>query len=211
MLKLSPQQLVMNLVVVVIALMVHEIAHAATALAFGDSSQKDRGRISLNPLKHLDPFGFIMLVILGFGWAKPVIFDPAAMKHRNLGAVAVPLAGPLANLLLALLGFGLIKLIGVDTVATNQLVLDLMVTFIAINLGLFLFNLLPFPPLDGSHLVTEAFFRDKPLLVLRFNQIGSLVLLGIFLLQAITDTELIPFSTWIRRLFELGFQIFGLA
>ena len=154
------QQLVLVLVPLILSLAVHEFAHAATARLLGDRTAEKQGRFTLNPLSHIDPFGSLivpgMLVLMGtgvwFGWAKPVPFNPAnftrkiRMKH---GILITAAAGPLSNLALATLAALVYHMAG----TTNEALLTLITTMVVLNIALFLFNLLPVPPLDGSKVV----------------------------------------------------------
>lgn len=142
-------------VAIIIAIGIHEFSHALVAKLQGDSTAELEGRVTLNPLAHLDPFGFIVLVLFGFGWGKPVPFNPYNLKSRRWGPAIVSLAGPAMNVL-GLLVFGAILAVLERTTtlpADNLLVifLELLVRF---NIVLALFNLLPVPPLDGSKLLT---------------------------------------------------------
>lgn len=210
MLHLNPVDILISVLVIVPSLMVHEIAHAAAALAMGDTSQRERGRLTLNPLAHLDPVGFVMLVVLRFGWAKPVVFERQRFRYPSFGVVATALAGPFSNLLLAILGFAGLRLF-IDPILANPLLQNFVLAFIITNLGLFCFNLLPIPPLDGSHLLNETLLRRRPDLILRFNQFGGIILLAIFLLQSLLDREIIPLSSGIQYLFTTGLALAGLA
>lgn len=145
------------------ALVLHEVAHGFAAYKLGDPTAKSQGRLSLNPLKHIDPFGTVilpgMLMLVGgpvFGYAKPVPYDPGYFKDKRKGDLIVGLAGPAANLVMALIGAALAWLVLpllFDLMQVNQNFAYLIIflrTFVLINLFLMFFNLLPIPPLDGS-------------------------------------------------------------
>lgn len=144
---------------------IHESAHGLMAKWLGDDTAKKQGRISLNPFVHLDPFGLIMMLILGFGWAKPVPVDVSKMKRKRLGYFLVSLAGPLSNIIAAFVGTALYAvIIGVsvknldvtssdNVVNVLQAVRTLLSYFVIINVGLAIFNLIPLPPLDGFNLL----------------------------------------------------------
>lgn len=147
---------------VLIAITFHEFAHGYVAYKLGDNTAKDEGRLSLNPLDHLDPIGTLMLLVAGFGWGKPVHVNPRNYTRRismEKGEAIVSLAGPLMNFILAIV-FTLIycaiyKFADTAFMISNigRIVLSLIVTTIAINIGLGVFNLIPLPPLDGSKIV----------------------------------------------------------
>ena len=148
-------------IILLIALPAHELAHAAVASTFGDPTPRAQGRLSFNPLRHLDPFGSIMLLIAGFGWAKPVQVDPYILRRRSPAALAlVSAAGPGTNLLLALLGSIPFRLhmLSLDWVYNSSFPTagQFFSTFVLINLVLMLFNLIPIAPLDGEEVL--AFF-----------------------------------------------------
>ncbi|QHN43352.1 site-2 protease family protein [Candidatus Mycosynbacter amalyticus] len=150
--------------VVLVSMTVHEAMHGFVAYWLGDDTAKDEGRLTLNPIKHIDPFLTIllpvMLAIVGgpiFGGAKPVPFNPNRVRYDEWGAALVALAGPLTNLLIAFVSFGLMVALGYGQV--NALMLGggivgtILQYFVFINLGFFVFNMLPIPPLDGSRVL----------------------------------------------------------
>ncbi len=151
------------LVALVVSLTVHEASHAWTALQLGDDTPKKMGRVSLNPLAHLDPFGSLMILFVGIGWGKPVQIDATKLKpNPKVGMALVAIAGPVSNLFLATVGALLLRThlfsftsqrvftIGGQTLYWSAGVM--LETFVILNLGLMLFNLLPLSPLDGSRL-----------------------------------------------------------
>lgn len=178
---------------VLISMTFHEAMHAFTSYWLGDDTAKYEGRLTLNPLKHIDPFATVllpvMLALLGlpiFGAAKPVPFNPARLKYDEFGAALVGIAGPLTNVVLAVLGAGLIRLLGVDDPGLLQ---DILVVFVVVNIGFFVFNMIPFPPLDGSRLLYA--FAPEP--VQNFmRQIESFGLTGIFLFLFILFPAIAP-------------------
>jgi len=161
MLGLSLSDVIIRVITLVIALSFHEFSHAWVANAFGDDTPRANGRLTLNPLAHLDPIGSLMLILVGFGWAKPVPIDPYQLNRRSPSAVLwVSLAGPFSNFILAAfaaipLRFGLIAL---TYTSSSQLSLqNFLLEFIWINLILALFNLIPLYPLDGEKIASYAF------------------------------------------------------
>ena len=158
---LDAPTIIARVIVLLTAFSVHEFAHAWTADRFGDLTPRNNGRLTLNPMAHLDPMGSLMLIVAGFGWAKPVPVNPYALSRRSSAALMwVSLAGPASNLLMALIAaipfqLGLVSAFGAFT-NPGQLLpsLDkLLFEFISINLLLFLFNLIPLAPLDGEKIL----------------------------------------------------------
>jgi len=141
-----------------IAITFHEYAHARVSYALGDPTPKWSGRLSLNPLAHLDPIGLLMLWIFRFGWAKPVQIDPSYYRNYRRGIMLVSLAGPLTNLLIAFFSMILLK-IGVG--ARTNLYAFIYILFLY-NISLAVFNLIPIPPLDGSKILSSL-LRGKNL------------------------------------------------
>ncbi len=168
-LDLYPSTLIAHLIVLVIAFTFHEFAHAWTANYFGDPTPKMNGRLTLNPLAHLDPIGSLLLLVAGFGWAKPVPINPYFLQKRSSSAVMlVSLAGPASNLLMAIVAalpfrFGIVSLsdayVAIQTQSMHifPTLPQILYVFIQINLLLMLFNLIPIAPLDGEKIV-EYFF-----------------------------------------------------
>jgi Zn-dependent protease len=168
------------LVAVAIALLVgltfHEFSHAFTADTLGDHRPRAMGRLSLNPLRHLDPIGAVMLLIAGFGWAKPVMVNPYALRSGRQGMALVAAAGPLSNVAVALV-FGVIArilgLAGVD----GGFVFTVVFLVIYLNLVLAIFNLLPIPPLDGYNFALALLPPRLAFPLQRYAPYGVLILL----------------------------------
>jgi Zn-dependent protease len=157
MLDLATPLIISRVLTLIIALTVHEFAHAFVADRFGDDTPRLMGRLTLNPLKHLDVMGSLLLIIAGFGWAKPVPVNPAKLREHSRSAFMwVSIAGPAANLLLACLAaipllFNLIPTLPASTILPT--ISSFLITFFVINLVLMVFNLLPLPPLDGEKIL----------------------------------------------------------
>ena len=156
--------LLLRLVSVFLCLTVHETCHGLAALALGDPTAKRARRLSLNPLRHIDWFGLLMMVTVGFGWAKPVPVDPRYFRRPKQGMALTALAGPVSNFLLALvlLFAGRLVYDYAPYSEANQRLLTFLLTTAILSLGLGLFNLIPIPPLDGSHVLECVMGRHLP-------------------------------------------------
>ena len=194
MFELTQDQLILDAILIgiflLVAFPVHEFAHAAAAYLLGDGTAKLFGRLTLNPIAHFDPLGGILLAIsvlaspFVFGWAKPTPVNPANLRDRRNGEVLVALAGPFSNLLMALIGafvFRLVDVSGIDALVVRQV----SYLFVLFNIALAIFNLIPIPPLDGSTLLFRVLdartaWQLRPMLA----QYGFIILLvGIFVLS----------------------------
>lgn len=140
-----------NLPGLFIAIIFHELAHGLMAYWLGDDTAKNSGRLTLNPLKHLDLGGFLCLVIFKFGWAKPVPINPFNFQNRKKDTILVSLAGPLSNFIIAIIIVFVLSL----NIITNAVFFKILFITLWYNIMLGIFNLLPFPPLDGSKIVAS--------------------------------------------------------
>ena len=190
---------IVKIPVLLFAITVHEYAHARTALFLGDPTARMAGRITFNPISHLDPFGAICLFLFNFGWAKPVPINPRYFRNPRTDSLWVSLAGPLSNLGVAL-GMGVLVRY---FLFPSELYLTLLVTMLLMNIGLGLFNLLPIPPLDGSHVLESLLPYNALVRYRQMARYAPIVLLGVFFADQFLHLRI--FS----RL--LGYPIFYLA
>jgi len=150
-----------KIVALIIAITIHEFSHAYMSDRLGDPTARSQGRLSLNPLVHLDPIGTLMLFIAHFGWGKPVPVDPYNLRHPKRDYALIALAGPISNILLAILVTLLIKIFPAPFII-------FAIPLITLNLMLAIFNLLPFHPLDGSHIFPDLFPGNTGMIILIF-------------------------------------------
>jgi Zn-dependent protease len=184
---------------IIIGLTVHEYFHALVAHWCGDNTSKEQGRVSLNPLKHIDPYGFIMLLIAGFGWAKPVQFNELNLRNPKTDVIKIALAGPASNALIAILLSLLMLLCKPFFSDISSVILNMFYYAIFINWGLFVFNLIPLPPLDGSHVLFHP-FRKYPSVYNAIYKYGSLLLFGLIIMSIISKTDFLPIGRLIESL-----------
>ncbi|MFA5047915.1 MAG: site-2 protease family protein [Patescibacteria group bacterium] len=180
----QPAFFVAWVVAVVITLSWHEFSHALTALWFGDSTAKDNGRLTLNPLVHIDILGFFMLLVAGFGWAKPVPVNPYNLKKPRLAMGVISFAGPLSNVL-AMVIFGLIFKAVSPVLGPDNLLVNFLFMLALINLSLFIFNLIPIPPLDGSKVLFSLLPDKFDNFKYKFSINGPFILFGLILLDSV--------------------------
>ncbi len=181
---------------ILIALTVHEFAHAYVAYRLGDPTAKMLGRLTLNPLKHLDPLGTIMLFVANFGWAKPVPVNPQYFRHPNRDMLLVAAAGPVSNLLLAFLAGMILRLSHTEILPLAEGGVTVMVMLrygLFINLVLAFFNLIPIPPLDGSKILRSLLPPRLLVSYLRFETVGPLLLLALILIGQFTNVSVFRF------------------
>jgi len=196
---------------IILGLTVHEYCHALVAHMCGDSTSKDQGRVTLNPLKHIDPLGFIMLIFVGFGWAKPVQFNEQNLRNPKMDVIKIALAGPLSNALIAMIlsvVFSLLSSHMVTSTPAMQIASEVFIYAIYINWGLFIFNLIPLPPLDGSHLLLHQLKRF-PELYNALYKYGSLLLFALIIGSALTKINFLPIWPAIQFLGEGFLSLVG--
>ena len=195
------------LVAILIAFSAHEFSHALVGTWLGDMTAKRMGRLTLNPLAHVDPFGFLSLVIVGFGWGKPVPFNPYNLRNQKWGPVAIALAGPAMNLLLATI-FGLTFRLVAPHLSDSNLLVQFLLLSIFLNLGLLLFNLIPLPPLDGSKVLIALLHRPSTDHIRVFLEIrGPALLFMLIILDLMLNIHI--FSGLFRLVERLASAIVG--
>lgn len=171
-----------SMAALLIAIVLHELAHGLVAYVFGDDTAKRSGRLTLNPLKHLDIFGLISLLVFKFGWANPVPVNSSKLKNYNVGMFFVSIAGITINFLLAFIAARVAK----DISFSSEVARDFVFYFIIYNLNLAFFNLIPLPPLDGSNIILSFFPETTAYEVHRYNRYTQLILLALIISGAVS-------------------------
>jgi Zn-dependent protease len=179
--RLPPEVLVLLIPVLLFALVFHEFSHGWVANKLGDPTAKYAGRLTLNPMAHLDLFGSLMILFVGFGWAKPVPVDSRYLANPRTDMMKIAFAGPASNLLLAFIAGLLIRLTGNMGVLSSMLIM-----FAQINIMLAVFNMIPIPPLDGSQIFSGLMIRHNPDLVIKLQVYGPQILMGLILFGMLT-------------------------
>ena len=200
--------ILMGLIPSLICITVHELCHGYVAFLLGDDTAKRLGRLTLNPLKHLDPMGLLMMLVFHVGWAKPVPVNMAKFKNPKRGMAVTALAGPLSNMLLALvfmLIYGALY-VPLSFGGAGPYVLQMLRLTVYISLGLGLFNLLPIPPLDGSKVLFSVISDESYLKLMRYERYGAVIMIALMAtgllgkpLTAAMDflyARLLPMAQW---------------
>jgi len=190
-------------IAVIICLVLHELGHGYVSYLLGDETPKREGRLTLNPLAHLDLFGTIMLLFFHFGWAKPVSIRSDNYKHQKLGVVLTALAGPIVNFIIALIGLFLLHIPFV-----NGTYLSLLLSYIvSISISLGVFNLIPIPPLDGSKVLYAILPSDLYFKYMRYEQYGMIVLM----ICLVTGVLNMPLTIGVSAIYNVLNSIVGLV
>jgi Zn-dependent protease len=202
------ERIIISIPGVIIGFTIHEYCHALAAYKLGDTTAKDDGRLTLDPIKHIDIIGLIFIIFAGFGWAKPVQFNPNMLKKPNRDKAIIAAAGPFSNLLLGIILIFIIKGLWIlpvengKTLGIINFIIEVLSYWAFTNIGLFVFNMFPIPPLDGSHIFLSG-------LNLRYEteakimRIGSMVLFAILIIQSRTGLAILPIGNIVRAIISL--------
>lgn len=180
----NPLLFVSAIVAAIVAFTLHEFAHAAAATMLGDPTAKEEKRLSLNPFVHLDVVGFAMILISGFGWAKPVPYNPYGLRTRFGGNLLIPLAGPAMNFIQSIIAAGALKALSHAAYSSEHFLVQFLGLFLMINLLLGFFNLIPIPPLDGSRVVLSLFSDRYEEWKVHIERAGPFLLILMIILDA---------------------------
>lgn len=205
-------QLLARVIALLIAITVHEFAHAWMANRLGDRTAASQGRLSLNPLRHLDPVGTLMLLVAGFGWGKPVPVNPYNLRNGPKSGMAwSSLAGPASNLIVAALislplRLGIVPLQGWGNSEIVPSLPEVLFTIILLNIGLAIFNLIPLPPLDGFKVALGILPTRWAIKLLPLERYGAMLLLGLFALGWVLPID--PLGAIMDPFFDLFLRLF---
>lgn len=179
----SVSELIMFLIVIIVSLVIHEFSHGLVSYLQGDTTAKDAGRLTLNPMSHIDPIGLVAMFLIHFGWAKPVPINPKYYKNRRVGILLTSIAGPISNMILAFIG----ALVYVAINTQTQILIYFFQLFIQINVTLALFNLVPIPPLDGSKIFASLFGGKVAQWIYKIERVGMIVIFLLLWIPAVNN------------------------
>lgn len=196
-----------SLPAVLIGLTIHEFFHAFVASRLGDTTAKEQGRLTLNPIKHIDLLGMVFLIFAGFGWAKPVSINRTNLKNPRRDEILISIAGPLSNLVLGIIFIYIFRLLGFLFPYTGEPVQEIIYNMIIysalLNFGLFVFNIIPIPPLDGSHVLFNTAGLSYELQA-KLMKYGAYALIIIIIVERKLNVSILPIGKvvkWLMKLF----------
>jgi Zn-dependent protease len=196
---------------ILLALTFHEYAHAYVAYRYGDDTAQKSGRLTLNPLRHLDPLGTIMIFLVHFGWAKPVPVNPYQLKNPKKDMLWISAAGPLSNIILALMSGILLRVLFAlnaipDRHSIAGIIVYMLIMSLQINLALAIFNILPIAPLDGSKILYGLLPVGYAKTIFALERYGPFILIGLIIIGRVTGVSILggliwPFVKFFSKLF----------
>ena len=192
-LRLPMEVLVILLPILIFSLCFHEFSHGYIAYKLGDHTAARNGRLTLNPLAHLDPIGSLMILFVGFGWAKPVPVNPVNFSNPRVDMMKVAFAGPASNLILAFTGGLIMRLFNFVGIMQSEMFIQTLYLFIFINISLAVFNMIPVAPLDGSQIFGNMISKNNPELAWKLQMYGPKILMGIILIGMVTPFSILRF------------------
>ena len=205
--RLPMEVLIILLPILIFSLCFHEFSHGYIAYRLGDHTAARSGRLTLNPLAHLDPIGSLMILFVGFGWAKPVPVNPINFSNPRIDMIKVAFAGPASNLILAFIAGLMIRLTNYSELMSNGIIYQTLYVFSFINIALAVFNMLPVAPLDGSQIFGNLISKNNPELAWKLQMYGPKILMGLILIGILTPfsllgTIMMPFIKFFLFLFS---------
>ena len=192
-LRLPMEVLIILLPILIFSLCFHEFSHGYIAYKLGDHTAARNGRLTLNPIAHLDPIGSLMILFVGFVWAKPVPVNPVNFSNPRLDMMKVAFAGPASNLLLAFTGGLMMRLVNIVGLLQSEMFIQTLYFFIFINISLAVFNMIPVAPLDGSQIFGNMISKNNPELAWKLQMYGPKILMGIILIGMVTPFSVLGF------------------
>ena len=204
--RLPMEVLIILLPILIFSLCFHEFSHGYIAYRLGDHTAARSGRLTLNPLAHLDPIGSLMILFVGFGWAKPVPVNPINFSNPRVDMMKVAFAGPASNLILAFISGLMIRFANYSDLMNNGILYQTLYVFSFINIALAVFNMLPVAPLDGSQIFGNMISKNNPELAWKLQMYGPKILIGLILIGIVTPfsllgTIMMPFINFFLFLF----------
>ena len=192
-LRLPIEVLIILLPILIFSLCFHEFSHGYIAYKLGDHTAARNGRLTLNPLAHLDLIGSLMILFVGFGWAKPVPVNPVNFSNPRIDMMKVAFAGPASNLILAFTGGLIMRLVNIVGLLQSEMFIQTLYFFIFINISLAVFNMIPVAPLDGSQIFGNMISKNNPELAWKLQMYGPKILMGIILIGMVTPFSVLGF------------------
>jgi Zn-dependent protease len=193
---------------IILGFTIHEYCHAVAAYKLGDTTVKEDGRLTLDPIRHIDILGLIFIIFAGFGWAKPVRFYPDRLKNPKRDKAIIAAAGPFSNLILGVIFLFIIKGLWVLDIYDEKIfnivdfIIDVLFYWAFTNIGLFVFNMFPIPPLDGSHIFLSG-LNLKHETETKIMQIGSGIFILLIIIQNTADIDILPIGVIVRKIISL--------
>lgn len=192
-LRLPMEVLIILLPILIFSLCFHEFSHGYIAYRLGDHTAAKNGRLTLNPLAHLDPIGSLMILFVGFGWAKPVPVNPINFSNPRVDMMKVAFAGPASNIILAFSGGIIMRFVNILGFMQNEIFIQILYFFILINISLAVFNMIPVAPLDGSQIFGNMISKSNPELAWKMQLYGPKILMGLILIGIVTPFSILGF------------------
>src|SRR5665647_1037814 len=209
----NPEEIPFIFLALVIAFSIHEFAHAYAADKFGDPTPRSMGRVTLNPRVHLDILGTLLIFLVGFGWAKPVLINRANFKKPRLMGIIVSAVGPISNIIIAFIGLLIVYLLSYyhvidgSSVGIQKAISLFFNKLIILNIVLFLFNLLPLPPLDGYRIVQDLLPTEQRVKLQQYEQWAIYFFLLMVFLPPLYNVVLGPLFSFVEPIYHLMFNI----